>query len=360
MTSTQPALEFPMPGGTPVGTALAQARSYPHLRYMGSKYRLLPALAEVFAHLGGETALDPFTGSGVVSYLLKAQGFKVTSRDYLNFPVVLARASRVNQTTMLTSEDVERISTGKNRDGRDFISATYGGRYFTPADLAFLDSAWSQIATMEGARRDLAIASLVLAAARKQPRGVFTVTGLRYDDGRESLHLPLVDQFRRCAKAWNSSVFDGPECQAERGDVSSATGNWDLVYLDPPYAPPRDDNDYIKRYWFLEGLSDYWQNGAAEILEKTRTKKLAKRPTAFGSKRTISGALASTLEQFSRSSIVLSYGSNAVPDLDTLSGLIADVKGSRPEVITLRHRYHFGTHVAASRREAEEYILVAP
>ncbi|MGC5048399.1 DNA adenine methylase [Micrococcus porci] len=360
MTSTQPALEFPLPGGTRVDTALLQTRAYPHLRYMGSKYRLLPTLANVFAQLGGETALDPFTGSGVVSYLLKAQGFHVTSRDYLNFPVVLARASLVNQTTMLTSEDVEQISRGQNRDGRDFISTTYGGLYFTPEDLAFLDSAWSQIATMRGARRDLAIASLVLAAARKQPRGVFTVTGLRYDDGRESLHLPLADQFRRCAEAWNSSVFEGPACQTERGDVSSAEGSWDLVYLDPPYAPPRDDNDYIKRYWFLEGLSDYWQDGTAEIMEKTGTKKLVKRPTAFGSKRTIGGALAATLEQFSGSSIVLSYGSNAVPDLDTLTGLIADVKGSRPEVITLRHRYHFGTHASANRREAEEYILIAP
>lgn len=26
---------------------------------------------------------------------------------------------------------------------------------------------------------------------------------------------------------------------------------------------PRDDNDYLKRYWFLEGLSDYWQGGTA-------------------------------------------------------------------------------------------------
>ncbi|MDY6056093.1 DNA adenine methylase [Micrococcus sp.] len=360
MTLTQPVLDLQLPRVARVDAALTQARSYPHLRYMGSKYRLLPALADTFAQLGGETALDPFTGSGVVSYLLKAQGFHVTSRDYLNFPVTLARASCVNQTTMLTEEDVARISSGENRDGRDFISRTYGGLYFTSGDLAFLDSAWSQIATMEGAQQDLAIASLVLAAARKQPRGVFTVTGLRYDDGRESLHLPLAEQFRRCVEAWNSSVFDGPACQAERGDVKSAEGNWDLVYLDPPYAPPRDDNDYIKRYWFLEGLSDYWQDGTAEIMETTRTKKLAKRATAFGSKRTIGDALAATLDQFSDSSIVLSYGSNAVPDLDTLTGLITDVKGSRPEVITLRHRYHFGTHASATRREAEEYILVAP
>lgn len=360
MTLSQPTPTLPLPRGTRAGDALAQASAYPHLRYMGSKYRLLPALADVFSQLGGGSALDPFAGSGVVSYLLKAQGFGVTSRDYLGFPVALARAACVNQVERLTPDDVEQVMHGGNRDGRDFILKTYRGLYFTPEDLQFLDAAWSQIAAMQGAKRDLAVASLVLAAARKQPRGVFTVTGLRYDDGRESLHLPLAKQFQHCVDAWNTSVFEGPTCRAERGDVSSAVGTWSVVYLDPPYAPPRDDNDYIKRYWFLEGLSDYWQNGSAEIMAATQTKKLPKRPTAFGSKRTIVSALASTLEQFAGSSVVLSYGSNAVPHLDTLVGMLTDVKGTRPEVVSLRHRYHFGTHSSATRREAEEYILVAP
>jgi len=199
----------------------------------------------------------------------------------------------------------------------------------------------------------------VLAAARKQPRGVFTVTGLRYDDGRSSLHTPLVEQFVACASAWNAAVFEGESCQAVRGDVSEATVGADLVYLDPPYAPPRDDNDYVKRYWFLEGLSDYWQNGTAKVMQGTMIRKLPKRPTAFGSKRTIVSALASTFEKFSESTIVLSYGSNAVPHLDTLVGMLRDVKGSAPDVIKLQHRYHFGTHQAAARREALEYVVVA-
>ena len=39
-------------------------------------------------------------------------------------------------------------------------------------------------------------------------------------------------------------------------EVISPDNTPDLVYLDPPYAPPSDDNDYIKRYHFLEGLSE--------------------------------------------------------------------------------------------------------
>ena len=53
---------------------------------MGSKYRLVPHLAGVFAEVGGMTALDAFSGSGVVSYLLKALGYQVTANDFLTFP----------------------------------------------------------------------------------------------------------------------------------------------------------------------------------------------------------------------------------------------------------------------------------
>jgi adenine-specific DNA-methyltransferase len=217
---------------------LAQAERYPHMRYMGSKYRLLPTLSQVFHEIGGRTALDPFSGSGVVSYLLKAQGYAVTSGDYLAFPVTLTEATCVNQTHRLSRAEVRQIVQGGNRDGRDFISRTYQGRFFTPEDLRFLDAAWSQIDQMAGPKRHLAIASLVLAAARKQPRGVFTVTGLRYDDGRASLHLPLAEQFVRSVDGWNDAVFEGEPCRAVRGDVGDADPDADVVYLDPPYAPP--------------------------------------------------------------------------------------------------------------------------
>lgn len=63
------------------------------LRYMGSKFKLIPTLAEVFAELGGRTALDAFSGSGVVAYTLKALGCRVTTNDFLRFPGVIAQAT---------------------------------------------------------------------------------------------------------------------------------------------------------------------------------------------------------------------------------------------------------------------------
>src|SRR5215470_16441650 len=150
------------PGAGPVG-AVGDISEFPRLRYMGSKYRLVPYLAEVFAELGGQTALDAFSGSGVVAYLLKALGYRVTANDFLTFPSVIARATVVNQDQTLTGEDIEQVC-GPAADDRGFIQRTFQGLYFTHEDRKFLDSAWSHIDRMSGHKRDIAIAALVLSA----------------------------------------------------------------------------------------------------------------------------------------------------------------------------------------------------
>ncbi|MFT4042107.1 MAG: DNA adenine methylase [Gordonia sp. (in: high G+C Gram-positive bacteria)] len=331
---------------------------------MGSKYRLLPHLERTFAQIGGDHAVDAFSGSGVVSYLLKTQGFAVASNDFLNFPHIISRATVANSSVQLEPDLIEEIC-GPPVDDRDFISRTFDGLYFTAEDRAFLDSAWSHIDLLRGYRRDLAISALVLSAARKQPRGVFTFTDpSRYADGRRDLRMSLRDHFRlRAAAEYNATVFsNGHRHRSTCGDVFDldltgfAGGAPDLVYLDPPYAPPADDNDYIKRYHFLEGLSVYWSG--MSIMENTKTKKLPKRFTPFAYKRTIEDALLRTFEHFEQAgAIVLSYSSNALPGADRIVDLLGKVKPS-VEVVAIDHKYSFGTHAAATRRDVSEFLFI--
>lgn len=325
---------------------------------MGSKYRLLPHLERTFAQLGGDTAVDAFSGSGVVSYLLKAQGFQVTSNDFLTFPGVITRATVENSTETLGDADVDRIC-GPAADDRDFIRKTFAGLYFNEDDREFLDSAWSHIDLLEGYQRDIAISALVLSAARKQPRGVFTFTdSSRYADGRRDLKLSIREHFRECVAAYNATVFsNGTNSVALTGDVfAMPTTTPDLVYLDPPYAPPKDDADYIKRYHFLEGLSVYWRG--TTIMEETRTKKLEKRYTPFAYKKSIEDALSRVFQHFAGSkALVLSYSSNALPGVDRITELLREVKPV-VEVTAIDHKYSFGTHATATRRDASEYLFV--
>lgn len=335
---------------------LEQVARYPRIRYMGSKYRVMPHLVEVFEQLPFETVLDAFSGSGVVAYALKCMGKAVTTNDYLNFAATIARAVIENPGTVLEPEEVEWIM-GPNLDGRDFISRTFATLYFPAEDHAFLDSAWSRLEQLPEYKRDIAIASLCASAARKQPRGVFTISDFRYDDGRRQLRMPLREQFIQAVAGYNGVVFDNgrPNHSLALDIMRVEAAGFDLVYFDPPYAPPRDDNDYIKRYHFLEGLSVYWRG--ERILEETKTRKIAKRFTPFAYKHTITGALRELFSRFRNSIIVLSYSSNSIPSEQELYGLLKAEK-SDVQVYAVPHRYSFGTHRAATRRQVHEYIFI--
>jgi adenine-specific DNA-methyltransferase len=338
-------------------TSLTRTQQYPRLRYMGSKYRVVPALTEILADIPFDRVLDGFSGSGVVGYALKEMDKEVVSCDFLHFPTTIATALIENTGVVLEPEDIALILS-PSADGRDFIRKTFQGLYFPDEDHDFLDAAWSHIEGLPRFKRELALSALCLAAARKQPRGVFTITDLRYDDGRRNLRLPLRDLFQTAVGDYNRAVFDNGRCNRAlcRDIFEVDPSDFDLVYLDPPYAPPRDDNDYIKRYHFLEGLSVYWRG--QKIMEETGTKKIAKRYTPFGSKRTIRDALRNLFHHFRNSTIVLSYSSNSVPEEKEVLELLREEK-SNVQLFTIPHKYSFGTHATARRNLVDEYLFIA-
>ena len=144
-------------------------------------------------------------------------------------------------------------------------------------------------------------------------------------------------------KALRSDIFELPRRKV------------DLVYLDPPYVPRSDDNCYIKRYHFIEGLSCYWQG--LPIDTSTKVKKIAKRYTPFSYRRTAAEAFDRMFACFAKSTIVLSYSSNGYPDLDHLERLMRRHK-STVQVFEKPYRYHFGTHDAVERASVTEYLIV--
>jgi DNA adenine methylase/adenine-specific DNA-methyltransferase len=290
-------------------------------------------------------------------------GKSVIANDFLNFPRQIAMATVENNSCRLTDVHCKALIRDRaNRPG--FVEQTFDGIFFTAADRRFIDIVWSNLDTLpSGHHRALALASLIRACIKRQPRGVFTVGSgsTRYDDGRRDLRLSLHEQFLECVAAYNETVFEsGVPCRALRGDVLSAEfPRVDLVYMDPPYVPRADDNCYIKRYHFLEGLASYWRDPDTRIDHATKVRKIAKRFTPFSYRRTALGAFDQLFRRFQESILVLSYSSNAYPDLEQLCAMMRRYK-SRVNVVERPHRYHFGTHkgVAPDRAVVKEYLVV--
>lgn len=336
-----------------------RARAFPQLRFMGSKHRLLPWLREILSDLPFDTALDAFSGSGCVSYLLKTMGKRVTSNDFLRFPATIARATVENSEVVLGEGTVSRLCGPALRHGH-FIEDTFRGIFFTPEDLRFLDRFWTNLRRERNLHaRSVALAALIRSCAKRQPRGVFTVAGdpERYKDGRRDVQLSIEEHFLEQVAVYNACVFDnGRRNVALNGDVFAVDpSGFDVVYLDPPYVPRSDDNCYVKRYHFLEGLACYWEGLA--ILRQTKVRKIAKPFTPFSYRRTAAAAFDGLFERFRRSTLVLSYSSNGFPDLGVLVAAMKRHKAT-VEVHERDHRYHFGTHDRVRRAEAREYVVV--
>jgi DNA adenine methylase/adenine-specific DNA-methyltransferase len=334
-----------------------RVRDYPELRYMGSKHRLLPWIHSVLRTLDFETAADPFVGSGCVAYLMKCMERRVIASDFLNFAATLATATVENSRYHLDGPALKKLLASV-RNAPNFIERTFAGVFFARDDLRFLDRVSYNINKLDHPHlQALARAALIRSCLKKQPRGVFTITGNRYDDGRRDLKLSAEEHFREQVEEFNRIVFDnGRQHIVRRADVFDLKPRGvDLVYLDPPYVPRSDDNCYVKRYHFLEGLSCYWRG--LEIMTDTKVKKIPKRFTPFSYRRTAIEAFDRLFRLYQASTIVLSYSSNGFPDREELEGLLSRYKRS---VTTFEkpHRYHFGTHAAVERAEVSEYLLV--
>ncbi len=333
--------------------------NFPRFRYMGSKFRLLPWIHDAFQELDFDTVTDAFSGSGVVSYLLKAMGKQVRANDSLAFPSVLTAATVANNATRLNNDDLDLLLNSKARKSDEkFIRQTFEGIFYTPLELSFLDDLWVGMREMDSPfKRSVALAAILRSAIKRQPRGLFTVSDPeRYQDGRRDLKLTLKQHFLEQVEAYNAAVFsNGKRNSCSCGDVFEVKMGSDLVYMDPPYVPLADDNCYIKRYHFLEGLACYWEG--KELMMSSKVRKITKPFTPFSYRSTAIDAFDRLFRKFADSTLVLSYSSNAFPDLETLRKLMGRYKRT-VEVLEKTHRYHFGTHAAAKRNLVEEYLII--
>lgn len=337
-----------------------QAAKYPSTRYMGSKNKLLAEIWNVARQFDFDSAVDLFGGSGVVSYMFKAEGKRVISNDYMAMATTYAKAMIENSSTRLDeSTALELVTSRWESDG--FVSRTFSGLYFTDQDNAFIDNLRGGIQQLDDPRqRAIAMTALIRACMKKRPRGIFTYVGDRYDDGRKDLSLPFSEHFLKAVEEVNGAVFaNGQRNVARNGDAMSVRAvPRSLVYIDPPYYTPLGDNEYVRRYHFVEGLARGWDG--VEIQEHTLTKKFRSYPTPFSSRVGASEAFDSLFRRHRGSILLVSYSSNSLPRQDEIVSLMSKYK-EHVEVIPITYRYSFGTQgnkVGQNRNSVNEYLFV--
>ena len=336
-----------------------QLARFPSTRYMGSKNKLLAHIADVTKEFKSESVLDLFSGSGVVSYMFKTQGKRVISNDYMAMCSTFTKSLIENNSTTLSDSDVHKLLTPAKAGSSNFVAETFQGLYYTDAENKLIDLIRSNINGMRNPyKKALAMSALIRACVKKRPRGIFTYTGFRYDDGRKDLLKTFEEQFIDAVNALNEAVFDnGKENAAFRGDAIACRQKADLVYIDPPYYSPLSDNEYVRRYHFVEGLACGWKD--VEIQWHTSTRKFKNYPTPFSTKNGASEAFDKIFAKHRDSVLVVSYSSNSLPSLDEMVAILSRYK--KVEVVKVDYTYSFANQsskVSDNKNKAQEYLFV--
>ncbi len=335
---------------------IEQVDKFPSTRYMGSKSKLLDSIWEVSEEFEFNSVLDLFSGSGVVGYMYKCHGKEVTSNDYMAMAATYAKALIENKDVVLSDRDVERLLNQTENDG--FVERVFKELYFSDEENRLIDNIRTNINRMRSPyKKAIAKAALIRACTKKRPRGIFTYTGQRYNDGRQDLCKTMEEQFREAVIVINDAVFDnGQQCVATWSDsLKLKKRHYDLVYIDPPYFTPQSDNAYVRRYHFVEGLARDWDG--VDIQEETKTKKFKSYPTPFSTRDGAEEAFRTIFKKYADSILIVSYSSNSKPTKEEMLALLSEVK-ENVKVVPVDYTYSFGTRKSVKRNSVQEYLFV--
>jgi adenine-specific DNA methylase len=340
-------------------------KRFPATRYQGSKLKLLGALAEIFARLEFDTALDPMCGTGAVAYLLKTLGKGVVASDALAFNAAAARALVENDATRIGSR-IEGLLDGLPHPAAPagMIETVFDGIFFERNENRFVDQILPRIHALAGCERDLALWCLGQACLAKRPYNLFHRANLamrrrdvpRTFGNKTTWDRPFPEHIRRLADRADAAVFPGARpCRAVRGDVLEADPRGcDLIYLDPPYVSGRGTGvDYLDFYHFLEGLAEPagWEG---RILHRYRHKPLAVRGASpWADPARIKGAFEAAIDRFSAATLVISYRSDGIPTVDDLARFLARA-AKRVEIVDIGGY----TYALSKNKRSREVVLV--
>lgn len=316
------------------------------IKYIGSKRRLVPALARIAQGANARTALDLFTGTTRVAQAFKELGAQVTAVDTARYAEVFARCYveadlDAVDIRALTGE-LARLDQLPGRAG--YVTETFclQSRYFTPENGARIDAMRDAIAADHGGSplEPLLLTSLIEAADR-----VDSTTGVQ-----------MAYLKRWAPRAHQRLTLRVPALlrgggRVLRGDavaLAATLGQFDLAYIDPPYNQHR----YFTNYHVWETLVAWDAPAHYGIACKRIDSRDPSTRSPFNSKRTMPAALASVIAEVDAELVVVSYNDEAWLTLDDLVDMCS-VGGRHVGVLAFDSKRYVGAQIGIHNPKGE-------
>jgi adenine-specific DNA methylase len=348
----------------------------PTTRYQGSKRKLLPWIHSHLEHIGFDSAVDVFGGTGAVSYLLKKMGKSVTYNDVLKFNYVIGSAIIANDRVILTPEEIHFLTEPvRSLNAQGTIARYFPGFFFTDHENRWLDHIVAKIRSCFGGtpvtslKRHLALYALFQTCLSKRPFNLFHRKNLhlrmanvhRTFGNKTTWDRPIRLTFRSFLNEANNIVFSGErKCRALNLDASEIPrGHHDLAYIDPPYllkAAKNETADYRRVYHFLEGLVDYERWPDLIDFSTTNRRLKVKRQNGWLRKETNSELFDQLFDRFEDSVIVVSYKRYGIPSVETIIRSLKR-RARRVHCYTTQYSYALNHQNGEAKRNRECLII---
>ncbi|HDX0794253.1 TPA: DNA adenine methylase [Stenotrophomonas maltophilia] len=318
---------------TPLTASGSRLPRLPSTRYQGSKRKFAPELHECFRALAPRRALDLFSGSGIVSLLLRHCGAQVHANDYLLYNQGVARLFLNFQKGSFASVDHRQNLRWLIEEAPlhlpGLVETHYSGIFFPDIENRQIDRFAQNIDGFDGLLKDLYVYAYGQALLKKRPYNLFHRANLqmRTKDVKRSFgnavtwETPAVEHALKAiaeleAFPWSSQRQDHQSTGAT-DPSSSDFGSYDLVYLDPPYVNAKGQGtDYANFYGFLDGLWDYelFNKGDLRYAHKPICPSTSVWTSAYG----VLSGFEQIAERFKEETFVISYRTDGSPSIQEI------------------------------------------
>ena len=287
------------------------------IKYLGSKRRLVPVLAQMVQGVGGRRALDLFTGTTRVAQAMKALGVEVTAVDTARYSEIFARCYIETDAHAIDERELHLAVAHLDavEPSAGYVTETFcrRSRFFQPFNGERIDAIRDAIERdfARSALYPILLTSLVEAADR-----VDSTTGVQ---------MAYVKQW--APRSFNRLELRVPELLAGSGSVirgdachlATSLGHFDVAYLDPPYNQHR----YFTNYHVWETLVAWDAPDHYGVACKRADARDEETKSVFNSKRTMPTALARVVADVDCELLILSYNDESWLSLDELVSMCA-------------------------------------
>lgn len=289
------------------------------IKYLGSKRRLVPVLADIARRVGATSALDLFTGTTRVAQAFKQEGLAVTAVDTARYSEMFARCY-IETDSRLVDHAALAVAVGALNElpGRPgYFTETFcvASRFVQPANGERIDAVRDAIeAEYAGTGLWPVLMTSLLEAADR----VDSTTGLQMAYLKQwaaRARQPLTLRVPELLPGPGNALL-GDACQLAG---SPAIGRVDLAYLDPPYNQHRYDANY--HVW--ETIVAWDAPSHYGVACKREDLRDPERRSAFNGRRTMPVALGRVVSAVQAEVVVLSYNNESWLTFDELREVCA-------------------------------------